>query len=388
VRGIKEIGNWLIGPRTGRGVGQSPSLSDAGASYLTLPAEDRRVIARGDSTYRELCFTCHGNDGRGAPMQGAPAGTLLAPPLAGSSRVLGHRDYIIKVLLHGLSGELDGKTYQGGAVMVPMGANTDEWIADVASFVRNSFGNQASFVTPEQVAAVRTATARRRTPWTIADITPTLPVLLANATEWKFSASHNNDAAANATGAAGARWDTGVAQAPGMWFQIELPAATTLSEVQIDSAVPAAGRGRGAAPAAGRGAPGAPGAPGVAPAAGAPAPGAAAPPAAGRAGAPAAPGAAAPAGAPQAGAAAGRGAGGGGRGGPPANGPVAFSLQLSTNGTSWTMPVAQGTGATPTTIMAFRPARAKFVRITQTGQARTNELWAIQQVRIYQAPGQ
>ena len=39
--------------------------------------------------------------------------------------------------------------------MVPMGANPDEWIADVASYIRNSFGNTGAMVTPEQVAAVR-----------------------------------------------------------------------------------------------------------------------------------------------------------------------------------------------------------------------------------------
>ena len=34
-----------------------------------------------------------------------------------------------------------GRNYPGG-VMVPMGTNTDEWIADVANYVRNSFGNR------------------------------------------------------------------------------------------------------------------------------------------------------------------------------------------------------------------------------------------------------
>ena len=45
-------------------------------------------------------------------MAGAPAGTLLAPPLAGSPRVQGHRDYVIKTLLHGLTGPVAGKTFR------------------------------------------------------------------------------------------------------------------------------------------------------------------------------------------------------------------------------------------------------------------------------------
>src|SRR4029079_16936034 len=99
-------------------------------------------------------------DGKGAPMAGATDGTTLAPSLAGSARVIGHRDYVIRVLLNGLSGPLDGKRFGGEGVMVPMGANSDEWIADVASYVRNNFGNAAPFVTAERVAAVRQAKPR------------------------------------------------------------------------------------------------------------------------------------------------------------------------------------------------------------------------------------
>ena len=107
-------------------------------------------------------------------MQGAPAGSTLAPPLAGSPRVLGHRDYVIKVLLHGLTGDIDGQEFYGAAVMVPMGSNTDEWIADVASYVRNASATPASVITPEQVAAVRKST-RRPQPWTMAELMPTVP---------------------------------------------------------------------------------------------------------------------------------------------------------------------------------------------------------------------
>ena len=53
------------------------------------------------------------------------------------------------------------------------------------------------------------------------------------------------------------------------------------------------------------------------------------------------------------------------------------------DGTTWGAPVAQDAGDTPTTIVTFKPAQAKFIRITQTGAARNGELWAIQQVRIY-----
>jgi hypothetical protein len=173
-------------------------------------------------------------------MGGAAPGTTLAPSLVGVARVLGHRDYVVKVLLHGLTGEIDGVSYPGG-VMAPMGTNTDEWIADAANFVRNSFGNSASFVTPAHVAGLRKASAPR-TMWTLPELLANTPALLTNQADWKATASHNAEAAANGINGSGAtRWDSGVAQGPGMWFQIELPQPTRITEVVIDSSV--GGRG-------------------------------------------------------------------------------------------------------------------------------------------------
>jgi hypothetical protein len=238
----------------------------------------------------------------------------------------------------------------------------------VASFVRNSFGNNAGFVTPAQVAAVRKAMGTRRAPWTVTELLPTIPTLLTNSGEWKLTASHNTEAAANAVGATpGARWDSGGPQAAGMWLQVELPQTTTLSEVQIDAtAAPAPfGRGRGGPGGAAAG-PGGPG-PVVARggAAGAPPQAAAGGGAAGRAGAPA-------------------GRGGRGPALPPAVGPIAFRVQVSTDGTSWSAPLIEGAGAA-TTVMAFKPTPAKFIRITQTGTTTRTEPWGVAQMRIYQA---
>jgi mono/diheme cytochrome c family protein len=350
-RGVRELGEQMLKPR--RWQGQGPALSDTGAGPVNLSIDQRRVLTRGESTYRELCVTCHAPDGKGAPMAGATDGTTLAPSLAGSARLVGHRDYVVKVLLHGLTGPIDGKRYGGDGVMVPMGMNTDEWIADVASYIRNAFGNSTVFVTPAYVASVRSA-SRRKAMWTMAELEPTIPALLSNVAQWKITASHNETAVANLTADTG-RWDTGAPQQPGMWLQIELPEAVSIAEIQIDSAAPPGARGRGG--------------PGVSPAQ---------PP-------PASPGAARGAATPTAGApqAPGPPAGGRGRfGGPPAGGPVSYSLQISRDGKSWGEPIAQGPGATPTTAITFRPVPAKFIRITQTGTSPT-VLWAVQQVRVY-----
>jgi mono/diheme cytochrome c family protein len=165
-RGVREIGRQILSPA--KSLGQGPSLLDTGAGPMELSTDERRSLLRGERIYRELCTVCHGADGRGAPLAGGSAGDTMAPPLAQSSRIVGNQDYAINVLLHGLTGPLEGKTYSGG-VMVPMGGNTDEWIADVSSFIRNSFGNRAPLVTPERVAAARVAHPRT-SPWTLAEL--------------------------------------------------------------------------------------------------------------------------------------------------------------------------------------------------------------------------
>ena len=79
-RGVREIGSQLLRPRGG-GRDEFPPFRFA--------ADERKLLERGSAIYNELCITCHGADGRGAPLAGAPAGTTMAPPLAGSSRRAG-----------------------------------------------------------------------------------------------------------------------------------------------------------------------------------------------------------------------------------------------------------------------------------------------------------
>ena len=47
-------------------------------------------------------------------------------------------EYVVRTIMHGLTGPLDDKTYTN--VMVPMGAQTNDWIAAIASYIRNDSG--------------------------------------------------------------------------------------------------------------------------------------------------------------------------------------------------------------------------------------------------------
>ena len=198
------------------------------------PAEIAR-LKKGEGIYKELCFACHGADGKGAPMAGQAAGVTMAPPLGGSTTITGHPDGPLLVLLHGLSGTVNGKTYE--AQMVPLGTNDDAWIAAVASYVRVSFGNHGSLVTPEDVARLRASTKGRTQPWTEKELREILPAPLKNANTWKLTASSKADGcAAVVDGKSDTRWDTAESQAPGQWFQIELPEEAKVAGVRLDCA--------------------------------------------------------------------------------------------------------------------------------------------------------
>jgi putative heme-binding domain-containing protein len=230
-RGPREIADQILQRRANSGGGPQdiPVFSPA-----DFTQQERFWLQRGALIYQSLCVTCHGRDGKGAPQPNGPEGSTMAPSLAGSARVQGHRAYVVNTLLNGLLGPIDGKDYP--ALMVPMGTNNDEWIAAAASFIRNSFGNSAAVITPADVAEVRAGSAGRNYPWTIDELASTLPGFLKYEPTWKVSASHNASRAHFGINSPGnATWNSLEPVARGMWFQVEFPEARFINELQIDS---------------------------------------------------------------------------------------------------------------------------------------------------------
>ncbi len=136
---------------------------------IDLPAdllpEQRSHLTKGAETYIETCVSCHGPDGRGVAVPGTS--TALAPSLAGSTRVKGPAAGLVPVLLNGLVGPIEGRSYEG-AMMVPaasLGITRDDRLAEVISFIRFAWGNEAPPVTKEEVAALRRLHSARSTPW-------------------------------------------------------------------------------------------------------------------------------------------------------------------------------------------------------------------------------
>ena len=196
------------------------------------PAQRKRIAAGAD-IYASLCFTCHGADAKGAPFPGATDGSLMAPPLAGSKTINGHQDGAINVLLHGLTGPVDGKNYD--SLMVPMADEDDEWIASVLSYLRTGFGNQANPISPQDVARIRKETASRKLPWTLEELHAAIPQPLANRSSWKLTASDGKNTPLAIDGNPKTRFDTGAYQKPGQWLQVELPEPKAISGLLLDA---------------------------------------------------------------------------------------------------------------------------------------------------------
>ena len=120
-----------------------------------LKGTERELYIRGKEIYaREgFCSTCHQPDGTGLSASGFP-------PLTDTRWIEGSKQRLIKVVLKGLQGQLTVQNvrYAGQVPMTPFeGMLKDDEVAAVLTYVRNSFGNNASPVKPEEVKQVRDA---------------------------------------------------------------------------------------------------------------------------------------------------------------------------------------------------------------------------------------
>nr|WP_294896612.1 cytochrome c [uncultured Pedobacter sp.] len=106
-------------------------------------------LEKGKAAYMQYCIACHQADGGGV--------MGLNPPLIKTTYVLGDPKRMINIVLKGFNQEIeiDGDTYANP--MPALNSLTDQQVADILSYVRNSFGNKASMITPSQVKAVRAA---------------------------------------------------------------------------------------------------------------------------------------------------------------------------------------------------------------------------------------
>ncbi|MFD2932671.1 DUF7133 domain-containing protein [Spirosoma flavum] len=223
--GVKLVGEQILTPPKQRNMGPfgAPELS----------ANQKAQVERGALIYNELCSQCHGNNGMGTP---AGNGRLLAPALAGSQHMQAHPEYPIRVVLHGLEGAIEGKMYAGG-MMASMKEQSDEWVADVLSYIRNGLSNDASLISAQQVARVRQKTADQKGSYQYAQLSKLTPyelqpqALTVTASHTASTRIGGNVSPASAFTYEG--WSTGGRQEKGMWYQIEFPKEVNVAELRF-----------------------------------------------------------------------------------------------------------------------------------------------------------
>ena len=137
----------------------APAAPAAAGAFVKASDEQMK---RGAAVYARTCIACHQPTGKGLPP--------VFPSIAETPIVVGNPELPIKFILQGLMGPITvgGMTYN--SMMPPVAGVNDGDIADVLTYVRQSFGNKANPVTADQVKAVRAATAGRTAPWTTAEL--------------------------------------------------------------------------------------------------------------------------------------------------------------------------------------------------------------------------
>jgi nitrite reductase (NO-forming) len=139
----QEIDEVYLGEHSAKA---SEALKEARSEKAEGETLEARM-SRGKAVFMGTCSTCHQLDGQGL--------ASMFPPLAKSDFLMADAERSIRIVLGGRSGEVvvNGQKYNN--VMPPLGNFTDHEIADVLTFVRNSFGNKGDPISPAQVAAVR-----------------------------------------------------------------------------------------------------------------------------------------------------------------------------------------------------------------------------------------
>jgi mono/diheme cytochrome c family protein len=129
------IRNWVDGGGL-RGVPPPPGAAKSKSERIEL----------GRRLFTSICAACHQPTGMGLPK--------MFPPLAGSDYLNADKNRAIKIVIFGRQGEVvvNGQKFNNNMPMFPL---SDDNIANVLTYVYNSFGNSGFEVTPDEVKVLR-----------------------------------------------------------------------------------------------------------------------------------------------------------------------------------------------------------------------------------------
>jgi len=140
----KEVDYVYLGDRAQPNLA---AVATAAASAKTGALSVEEQIAAGQALFTGTCSTCH--QANGAGMAG------VFPPLAKSDYIAANPKILPQVILHGLQGPVKVNGTDYNSVMPPMNQLTDDEVANISTYVLNSWGNPGGRITKEEAAAIR-----------------------------------------------------------------------------------------------------------------------------------------------------------------------------------------------------------------------------------------
>jgi mono/diheme cytochrome c family protein len=133
----------------------------ATTAFADAPKPDAAMMERGKAVYARTCIACHQPTGAGLPP--------VFPPLAGSEWIAKGASIAVRNIVNGMQGPVTVKGTTYNSMMPPVAGLSDKDIADVVTYVNNSFGNSGPAVSEGEVSAIKAKYADRKTPWTAAE---------------------------------------------------------------------------------------------------------------------------------------------------------------------------------------------------------------------------
>ncbi|WP_040670200.1 copper-containing nitrite reductase [Rhodanobacter fulvus] len=150
----KEVDSVYLGDRAEPNLHAVTAAAKANAAG-TLTKEDQ--IKAGQQLFTGTCSVCHQADGKGM--------TNVFPPLAKSDYLVKQdREHLISIPLHGLHGKITVNGVDYDSVMPPMSQLNDDEVANILTYVLNSWDNAGGQITKEEVAKVRAQPAPAAAP--------------------------------------------------------------------------------------------------------------------------------------------------------------------------------------------------------------------------------
>ena len=151
-----------LGALTTRWAGHA-AAKPATATASPLAEAEQKRFESGKARYNLLCIACHQPNGLGL--------AAVAPPLAKSEWVTGPESRLARFVLHGVKGPITAAGVTFALEMPPWkDALDDTAIAEILTYVRHEWGNDAPPVQTDTVTAIRAAEQARKVPWMVEEM--------------------------------------------------------------------------------------------------------------------------------------------------------------------------------------------------------------------------